>query len=324
MTTRFKVKVNQDELWPATEQTPWLSAPREAFALWLARSLALRGLPQIRNTTLDTYDGIYLAWEAHLRSKQTSLFQANTDAVIDFFAKNTLAPNSQRRYLQLLERLYDHFCDQGWVPGNPFRLSACRVGALDVLELPPPDWLTAAELKALLAGLTTLQGWRGQRDRALAALLLGAGLRVSEARNLRLADIDTVSWRIKLTPGGVHKPHVTQLMADSPWQDWLQTWLCARTGIFPGHWVLCATAKGTAMSASAIFRRVDGWLGVAAISREHKQHGPNVLRNTFARTALSSGRFSTDEVQEFLGHHELRATLRHLPESLTAGEPYAS
>lgn len=319
----FRARVDQDELWPAEHAEHWLTTPREAFALWLSRHQALSGLPVLRDTTLDTYDGMFLAWNAFIKSKSLSLFNADGFAAIAFFDKSALAPISKRRYLQLLEKLYDYFVSQGWAPGNPFRLIAPRAGVLDPLEVPPPEWLSEREQRTLVSVLQDLDGWRGDRDRALAALLMGAGLRVSEARSLRLLDVEPRTWSLTLTPGGVHRPHTTRVLPDGPWSDWLQTWLTVRTGVFPGQWVLCATAKGTALSASTIFRRVDGWLAAAGIHQGSGQRGPNLLRNTFARAALASGQFSVDDVKEFMGHHELRATLRHLPDVHTAETHHA-
>jgi hypothetical protein len=42
------------------------------------------------------------------------------------------------------------------------------------------------------------------------------------------------------------------------------------------------------------------------------QSGPTLLRNTFARQALLSGRYTLAEVQEFLGHEESRPTAKHM------------
>ena len=314
MATRFAAEVNKNSFWPTQHQASWLDAPREAFSLWLSTLLALRGMAYFRESTLDTYEGIFLAWRAYLATEKIDLFKVQPAAVIDFFATAQLAPVSQRRYYQLLAKLYDYFHNQEWISINPFDSCAQPLGILIPLSHAAPEWLPPHEQHALIAVLNTLPGWRGQRDRALAALLLGAGLRVSEARNLQLLDIDSRTWRLKLTPGGVHRNHTTQVLANGPWQAWLQDWLNVRTGTLPGQWVVCATAKGTAISASAIFRRVDGWLAAAGLTHDGAQRGPNRLRNTFAKAALSCGLFSIDEVKDFLGHYELRATLRHLPE----------
>jgi site-specific recombinase XerD len=55
---------------------------------------------------------------------------------------------------------------------------------------------------------------------------------------------------------------------------------------------------------------VAAWL--APVGDALPQSGPNLLRNTFARQALTCGRYTLLEVQEFLGHEDLRATSRHI------------
>jgi integrase len=72
-----------------------------------------------------------------------------------------------------------------------------------------------------------------------------------------------------------------------------------------------ATAKGKAYTSSGLFRRISGWFKGANVATQRE--GAGILRNTFAQNALTCGQYTPEQVQEFLGHEMLRATVRHNP-----------
>jgi integrase len=64
-----------------------------------------------------------------------------------------------------------------------------RVKGIPQLGRRVGNWLTAAELRALLSGFDSGRA-RGKRDVAIVALLLGCGLRRSEVVGLKVGDIN--------------------------------------------------------------------------------------------------------------------------------------
>lgn len=83
----------------------------------------------------------------------------------------------------------------------------------------PIDPLTLAEFEALL-GLLPVDTATGARNRALLALMFGAGLRVSEALAVRPADLDLGAARVtvqagKDTTGGAGKRRTVAILRDT-------------------------------------------------------------------------------------------------------------
>lgn len=293
------------DFWPASHLASWRSAPLDCFSNWLAQWRIL-GVRQFRPSSRETYTAMFSWWMAHLSAKGLDLLEATPADAASFFAAAQLEPVSRRRYLQLLDRVYRHLHTIGWEGAHPLREELARERELDI-ALPPglDEW----QLERLVDNLAELPGWKGERDRAMAALLAGAGLRTHELIALPVSALDD-SFELRVHPLSVHRPHTTLVLPDGPWRTWLQQWLATRQAMaLPGVLLCPATRKGTAYSPSGLFRRVSAWL---ADFKDLPQSGPNLLRNTFARQALRCGRYTPEQVQEFLGHEAFRATSRHL------------
>lgn len=294
------------EFWPAKSLGAWCGDPERSFLVWLADQRVV-GDRQFRESSRETYSAMFSWWVASLTAKGLSLLEATGQDATEFFGASEFEPVSRRRYLQLLDRVYRYLIEIGWKGKNPLVVELRKERELDI-ALPPG--LDERGLTRLIGVLQAIPGWKGGRDRCAAALLIGAGLRVSEFINLRESDISD-NFTIKVQPQSVHREHTTLILPDGPWRAWLQAWMGQRQELsIPGD-VLCpGTLKGVPYSPSGLFRRVNAWL--EPLGDELPQSGPNLLRNTFARQALMCGRYAAPEVQEFMGHAELRATSRHL------------
>ncbi|MBK3780317.1 tyrosine-type recombinase/integrase [Paraburkholderia aspalathi] len=235
-----------------------------------------------------------------------TLLEATSQDASAFFSGLAFEPVSRRRYLQLLDKVYRQLQESGWEHANPLRLELLKER---MLEVPLPAGLDEEAEAQLVRVLKDIEGWKGARDRAMAALLLGAGLRTNELVSLERSALGE-AYRVRVEPMGVHRSHTTLVMPEGPWRGWLRDWGIERIRReIPGKLLCPATLKGTAYSPSGLFRRVAGWFEDAAVKAERQ--GAGILRNTFARNALNCGRYTPEEVQEFLGHEELRATTRH-------------
>lgn len=298
------------DLWPANSLSVWRSDPMAAFSDWLARQPLLSGT-QFRESSCETYTAMFHTWVTFLKGRRMHALEARPVDATDFFVKHkTLQPVSRRRYLQLLDRVYIHLRELGWPEDNPLAVELAKERALE-LDLPPG--LAPPEQAILLETLVGLPGWKGMRDRGLCALLMGAGLRTNEVANLSRQKVRD-DYSILITPATVHSEHRSLLLPDGPWRNWFDNWLAERERLaIPGDWVVPGTSKGRPFSPSGLFRRTSAWFDAAGLSP--KQRGPHILRNTFARNALACGRYTVQEVQEFLGHAELRATSRYSPSS---------
>lgn len=295
---------NQD-FWPGQSLASWELEPKDAFANWMAQLRVLES-HQFRESSRETYTSMFNVWLSSLAARGVSLLEATPMDAQAFFGAAKLEPVSRRRYLQLLDRVYAHLRIIGWHEENPV-MPLLRSEPELAVELPPglPDDL----LQKLIADLASKGGWKGDRDRTIAALLIGAGLRVNELIHLPVLGV-TDNFTIHVNPRGVHREHTTLILPEGPWREWYLAWgPLRRQWDVPGDYLCPVSLDGEAFSPSGLFRRVRSWL--KPISQELPQFGPNILRNTFARIALSCGRYKISQVQEFLGHEEVRATVRH-------------
>ena len=143
----------------------------------------------------------------------------------------------------------------------------------------------------------------GPRDAALVALLLLAGLRVSEAISLSPADvvIRERSGQVVVRSGKGAKRRTVPLNATA--RDLVRPWLEERTGmavLFPGG---RGRERLTRQGAWEVLR------GLAAKARVEGLH-PHALRHTFAKNLVDAG-VSLDRVALLLGHNRLDTTARY-------------
>jgi integrase/recombinase XerC len=142
--------------------------------------------------------------------------------------------------------------------------------------------------------------WLGARDTALLTLLYGAGLRISEALNLKRADVPLGASLTVLGKGRKERsvpmlPIVREAIevyaAKIPF------------GGAPGS-ALFLSRRGRKMSAreaQALMQRLRGRLGLP------ERATPHALRHSFATHLLSNGG-DLRSVQELLGHESLSTT----------------
>lgn len=298
------------DLWPWKSLAAWQSAPEHVFLTWLAEKRVL-GRRQLRESTCETYAAMFATWVRHLEDQKLTLLEATHRDAELFFSTHELEPVSRRRYLQLLAKVYrDLRGEAGWSRPNPLHSELKKERVLDI---PLPEGLDEGAQKRLIKMLREMPGWKGARDRAMAALLLGAGLRTNELVDLprkKLPNGTGTGYHIQVKPNTVHPEHVTLVLPEGPWRAWLHDWSVELVRLqIPGALACPATLRGTGYSSSGLFRRISGWFEDAGVVSSRQ--GAGILRNTFARTALSCGRYKTEEVQEFLGHKDVRATSRH-------------
>lgn len=302
------------DFWPADSLSAWQTDPRRSFESWLAEyRVAVR---TIRISSVTTYKSMFETWLKFLEARNLHLLEARAADGTAFFVerckvfetREDLTPVSRRRYLLLLDKVYSYLKTLGWANTSPVLDELRKEGEL---EVPLPPGLGQADQEKLIVVLDALPGWKGARDRAMAALLVGAGLRTHEVVGLQTGQLNS-HFSIEVRPGAgrVHLPHRTIVLPEGPWRGWLSAWEQLRAeSQTPGD-VLCpATQHGKPFSASGLFRRISHWFDLAGVCAE--QSGANILRNTFARNALACGRYEEAEVQAFMGHQEARATARY-------------
>lgn len=165
-----------------------------------------------------------------------------------------------------------------------------------------PKALSFEVLERLLSAPDTSQP-TGLRDRALMEVVYGAGLRISEAVEIRLQDVDLATGAVRVL-GKREKVRIVPL--PSATMDWLRLYLGAARDTFvrsPTDRVFLSVRglplrRTTAALALDKYRRA---IGIAfAIS-------PHTLRHTYAVHLLKGGA-DLRAVQELLGHESIATT----------------
>lgn len=171
------------------------------------------------------------------------------------------------------------------------------------------NWLTREEAQAWLAAPDKRTA-RGRRDRALLAILIGCGLRRSEAAGLAFGHVQQRDGRWILVDLIGKRDKVRSV----PMPNWakaaIDEWSKA-SGISEGL-VFRAINKGDrvvgdGITPQAIYNIIVGYADVL----EKKGVAPHDLRRTFAKLAHKGGA-AIDQIQLSLGHESMQTTEDYL------------
>ena len=189
-----------------------------------------------------------------------------------------------------------------------------------VLAIPPKRYdrtiithLTKPEINALL-GAPDGRTWIGRRDRAMFALTIETGVRVSELIGLRCGDVHLSAPAHIACHGKGRKDRTTPLT--KPTAAILRTWLAERAGL-PADPVF-PTSRGFPLTRDAVARRLAKHATMAARhcpTLHRKNVTPHVLRHTAAMRLLNAG-VDTTVIALWLGHESVETTQVYLQADL--------
>jgi len=201
-----------------------------------------------------------------------------------------------RARLAAVKALFKHCVRAGILTNNPASLIASPK-----LGKPLPAVLQESETRLIPHVIDTTTAI-GLRDLLLCELLYGSGLRISEALQLNLGDIDAQRRTVRVLGKRLKQRIVPVTMSCI---EALLAWLQERGSIAePGEAALFVGARGRRMSPSTAWRMVQAVLGPIT---ESARKGPHVLRHSFATHLLDNGADLT-AVSELLGHSSLSTT----------------
>lgn len=236
--------------------------------------------------------------------------------------RKELNSDIRSRYLRLLERTFDHIK----VDPNPARQAAYALASApggfghDM----PKEWLSPEEQDAFMRALADLEAkaefepaiaWRRRRDRAMMALMIGAGLTVSEVIELYIENIgqpdNEGSIRVTVFPSAINSEgsmHTTVLRPFAV--PYVMSWMKERQEmkldtqlVFPGR------REGGRVVHATLYRQVRAAFARAGI--EVNREGGRTLRNSFAQRELAAGT-SLDRLGDYLGLHDRRSVERYV------------
>ena len=214
--------------------------------------------------------------------------------LIDLSGK-MLSENSKRRLLSSLRGFYKFLMFEGHITENP----------AENLDSPQksfylPKFLNQSDVEKLLSQPDTSTE-TGLRDRAILELLYSSGLRVSEAVNIRIRDIDLDGGVLTTTGKGSKTRRVP---VGTSAAEWVKSYLAYRrkhenTGS-QNVFVAPAGKPLTRQIIHAMIKEYAEKCGLEGVS-------PHTLRHSFA-THLVQNRADIRSVQQMLGHADISTT----------------
>ena len=219
------------------------------------------------------------------------------------------APSSINQKLSAIKRLAVEASDNGLIDGQ-IATGITRVKGVKSSGVRSGNWLSKDQAQKLIdaTDITTL---KGLRDRAILAIMLGAGLRRSEVSNLTFDHIQQREGRWVIVDL-VSKGNRVRTVPIPSWSkqaidEWSQT-----AGITEGRIFRAinrgGNLAGDSMTSQAIQDVVKTYAGKCGI-----QLSAHDLRRTFAKLARKGGA-DMMQIQLTLGHATVTTTERYLGE----------
>ena len=244
----------------------------------------------------------------HRSESRPPLSKATVQRYTTTLRDSGMAPSSVNQRLSAIRRLATEAEDNGLLApqvANGIRAvkGARREGRRT------GNWLTREEAQVWL-NAPDRRTLKGKRDRALLAVLIGCGLRRTEAaalsfdhvqqRDGRWVLVDLIGKRDKIR--SVPMPHWAKAAID----EWSKASGVSKGAIFravnKGDRVV-----GRGVTAQAVYNTIVGYAG----ELEKKGVAPHDLRRTFAKLAHKGGA-PIDQIQLSLGHESIQTTEEYL------------
>ncbi|CAJ95026.1 Integrase/recombinase protein [Cupriavidus necator] len=286
----------------------WRDHPERAFDGWLAR----HGFRHGTSVVYRAMWGKLLRWSAERGLPPLSW---SAEQIGEFLDAQQLHKSHRYRYTRLIERVFHHLARLREGMHNPAS-QAVRAHLADG-ENDPTAFLLPGERDLLVARILGPAGmpagdtrtaasptqWKRARDVALLAVLLGGGLKVGEARALRVDAIEAGApgrMALRMVRADNGRAYTVPLfsLAHAPLRAWLA--LREASGTLGGL-VFPAMPAGRPMHAASVYRRVEILLDEAGVlAGRSERASPQTLRNTCAAMHFEAGT-APAEVAQCLG-----------------------
>jgi site-specific recombinase XerD len=289
---------------PPVDGQRWLpDAPadiREGVLTWLQHQWGIWKPSQRQHHAQKRLGELRGFWQWQLAHRPLTtwveLSTADIAAYMDAELARGIAPKTVKTTLDRVYEVLRYLVGRGAVPHLPVRPAL-------TLPDPLPRHLSPAEVIAIE---TTLQAQGAIRpdastllDQALYYLLCHAGLRISEALDLEVQDVDLAGRRIRVREGKGRRDRVVYLSA--PATQALTDYLPSIPHA-PGDLVMSRQSRPLRYEeAWTRIRAIGIAAGVAGVS-------PHRLRHTYATQLLNHG-MSLEGLRSLMGHENLETTL---------------
>ncbi len=292
----------------------WRTQPERAFDGWLAR----HGFRQGTAVVYRAMWGKLLRWSGE---RGVAPLAWSAEQIGAFLDEQELHKHHRYRYARLIERVFHHLSQLQDGLHNP--ASQAVRAHLAEGENDPTAFLLPAEREALIArvlapalvppgpdgGAPSPTQWKRARDIALVAVMLGAGLKVGEARELRTDSIAADAGALHLVRADNGRAYDAPVFAFA--RAALLAWLDIRVAAGTlGSLVFPAMPNGRALHAASLYRRVEILLDEAGVLAGRRERAsPQTLRNTCGALHFEAGA-APAEVAQRLGMRDLESGWR--------------
>ena len=161
-----------------------------------------------------------------------------------------------------------------------------------------PKVFSAEQVKQLLSVITNL------KHRMIVSLFYGTGLRMNELRNVRLCDVDSKAFQLKVVAGKGNKDRFT-LLPKNLLPELRQCYLQHK----PSVYLFEGQKKGMPMHERSIQHFIQRY--VTMISLGGQDYSAHTLRHSFATHLLDAGA-DLHTIKELLGHSNIATTTIYL------------
>ncbi|MBL8022103.1 MAG: site-specific tyrosine recombinase XerD [Leptospirales bacterium] len=237
----------------------------------------------------------------YAQGKKKDLLKIETDDITSFLKdqkRKKISSRSLARSVAALRQFYRYLKEEKRVTKNPVD----KVQAPEV-QRTLPDYLTIAEINDLFGAIKETDPYE-MRDKAIFELLYSSGLRISEACQLKMEDVDMENMfitvrgkggRERLVPFGEHSKAILKKYTDQARDDILKE----RTSP-----CLFISKKGDSLNRKSVWRLLKKYLERTNIA---KVVTPHTFRHSFA-THMIENNADLRSVQELLGHIDISTT----------------
>lgn len=238
-----------------------------------------------------------------LSSKNKNIMDANQDDIRQFLKFEKISKNNSSRTLArslaAIRQFYNFLSDnlEGTIQNPTEKIETPQV------EKSLPDFLTVNELDKLFNSISEEESYE-LRDKTIFELLYSSGLRISEAIDLKLSDIDFENSFIhvigkgdkeRLVPAGKEALRLLNKYIKE-----------SRTAIIGSRdsEFLFVSKKGSQLNRKSVWRLLKNYVTRTEIQ---KNITPHTLRHSFATHLIENGA-DLRSVQELLGHMDISTT----------------
>jgi integrase/recombinase XerC len=213
-----------------------------------------------------------------------------------YLMNSGVKPISINRKLATLKSFYKFLMKYELVEDSPAKLVT-----VPKIRKKLPVFVQEENLNNLLDFDMFEKDYEGTRDKTIISLLYGAGIRLSELKNLEISNLDMTEHTIKVV-GKRNKERI--IPYPSSIEIPIKEYLKFREEIGGKSVFLLLTSNGKQLYDKLIYRVVKKYLSkVTTVSKR----SPHVLRHSYATHLLNRGA-DVNAVKELLGHSNLSAT----------------